>query len=107
MAARQPSWENQLRAINPKLCTYVPLGKSNSQTKFRSSLILGLATTGPKPKTDITPELIAGSSPNFYHIGYKDTLHNTQVFYLTYFSRSRRSKFKTYYKVGLFSYYLT
>jgi hypothetical protein len=27
-------------AIDPKLCTYVPLGKSNSQTKFRSSLIL-------------------------------------------------------------------
>jgi hypothetical protein len=32
---------------HPKLCTYVPLGKSNSQ----SSLILGLATRGPKPKT--------------------------------------------------------
>jgi hypothetical protein len=29
--------ENQLRAIDPKLCTYVPyvpLGKSNSQIKF-------------------------------------------------------------------------
>jgi hypothetical protein len=26
--------ENKLRAIDPKLCTYVPLGKSNSQTKF-------------------------------------------------------------------------
>jgi hypothetical protein len=38
-------------AIDPKLYTYVPLGKSNSQTKFRSSLILGLATSGPIPKT--------------------------------------------------------
>jgi hypothetical protein len=49
-------------AVNPKLCTYVPLGKSNSQNKFRSSLILGLATRGPKPKTQsaITPELMAG-----------------------------------------------
>jgi hypothetical protein len=81
--------ENQLRAI--KLCTYVPLGKSISQTKFQSSLILGLATRGPKPKTDITPELMAGSSPNFYHI-YKDTWHDTQDFDLTYFSRLQRSK---------------
>jgi hypothetical protein len=38
-------------AIDPKHCTYVPLGKSNSQTKFRSSLILGLATRGANPKT--------------------------------------------------------
>jgi hypothetical protein len=38
-------------AIDPKLCTYVPLGKSNSQIKCRSSLILGLATRGPKSKT--------------------------------------------------------
>jgi hypothetical protein len=38
-------------AIDPKLCTYVPLGKSNSQTKFRSSLILGLTTREQKPKT--------------------------------------------------------
>jgi hypothetical protein len=29
-------------AIDLKLCTYVPLGKSNSQAKFRSSLILYL-----------------------------------------------------------------
>jgi hypothetical protein len=36
-------------AIDPKLCIYVPL--RNSQTKFRCSLILGLATRGPKPKT--------------------------------------------------------
>jgi hypothetical protein len=34
--------EHQLSAIDPKLCTYVPLGRSNS------SLILGLATRGPK-----------------------------------------------------------
>jgi hypothetical protein len=47
-------------AIDLKLCTYVPLGHLTTQTKFRSSLILGLATRGskPKPKTDITPELI-------------------------------------------------
>jgi hypothetical protein len=39
-------------AIDPKLlCTYVPLGKSNSHAKVRSSLLLGLATRGPKPKT--------------------------------------------------------
>jgi hypothetical protein len=31
--------------IDPKHCTYVPLGKSTLQTK-----ILGLATRGPKPK---------------------------------------------------------
>jgi hypothetical protein len=40
------------------------------QTKFRSDLILGLATRGPKTenaKSAVTPELImAGSSPNFY-----------------------------------------
>jgi hypothetical protein len=30
---------------------HVPLGKSNSQTKFRSSLILDLATRGPNPET--------------------------------------------------------
>jgi hypothetical protein len=56
-------------AIDLKLCTYVPLGKSNSQAKFWSSLILGFATRGPKQKqkVPITPELMAGSSPNFYH----------------------------------------
>jgi hypothetical protein len=37
-------------AVDPKLCTYVPLGKSNSQTKFQSSLIFGLATRGQNPK---------------------------------------------------------
>jgi hypothetical protein len=37
--------------IDLKLCTYVPIGKSNSQAKFQSSLILDLATRGPKPKT--------------------------------------------------------
>jgi hypothetical protein len=72
--------ENQLRSIDPKLCTYVPLGKSNSQTKFWSSLILDLVTRGSKPKTDITPEQTAGSSPNFYH-RYKDTWHNSPGFW--------------------------
>jgi hypothetical protein len=50
MATRWPSLflENELRAIDRKLCTYVPIGKSNSQTKFRFSLISGLATRGAK-----------------------------------------------------------
>jgi hypothetical protein len=92
--------ENQLRAIDMQRCTYVPLGNSNSQTKFRSSLILRLATRGPKQKTK-----------NWYNswtngwIISKDK--DTQVFDLTYFSRSQRLKFKTYCKVGLFCYYLT
>jgi hypothetical protein len=55
-------------AIHQKLCTYVPLGKSNSQTKFRSNLSLGLATRGnQKHKSPITLELMARSSPNFDH----------------------------------------
>jgi hypothetical protein len=41
----------QVGAIDLNLCTYVPLVKSNSQTKFCYSLILGLASRGPKPKT--------------------------------------------------------
>jgi hypothetical protein len=48
-------------AIDPKLCTFVPLGKSNSQTKFWSSLILGLAKT-ENTKSAMTPKLMAGSS---------------------------------------------
>jgi hypothetical protein len=57
--------------IDLKLCTYVSLGEMTVQAKFRSDLILGLATRGPKVKTQSarTPELMAGSSPNFYH-GY-------------------------------------
>jgi hypothetical protein len=52
-------------AIDPKLCTYVPLGKSNSQTKFRPSLILGHQWAKTESiKSAITPELMAGSSPN-------------------------------------------
>jgi hypothetical protein len=39
------------RAIDLKLCAYVPLGHMTYQTKFRSNLILGLATRGPKLKT--------------------------------------------------------
>jgi hypothetical protein len=41
-------------AIDTKLCTCVSLGKNNSQIKFQSSLILGLATRGPKLKTLIS-----------------------------------------------------
>jgi hypothetical protein len=45
----------------------------------------------------------------FFIIGMsnKDTWHNTTVFYLTYFSRSQRSKFETNYEVDIFCYYLT
>jgi hypothetical protein len=35
-------------AIDLKLCTYVPLGKRNSQDKFQPSQILCLASRGPK-----------------------------------------------------------
>jgi hypothetical protein len=57
----------------------------------------------------ISPELMAGLCQNFYnwYNYWKDTKHDAQVFALTYFSRSQRSKFKTNYKVGLFCYYLT
>jgi hypothetical protein len=37
----------------------------NVLTKFRFDRILGLATENAK--SDITPELMAGSSPIFYH----------------------------------------
>jgi hypothetical protein len=37
-------------AIDLKLCTYVPLGKRNAQTKFWFVLILGLATRDQKRK---------------------------------------------------------
>jgi hypothetical protein len=39
------------RAIDQNLWTYVPLGQMNSQTKFQSNLILGLATRWLNPKT--------------------------------------------------------
>jgi hypothetical protein len=45
------SSRNLVYTYNLKLCTYVPLGHMTYQTKFRSDLILGLATTGPKLKT--------------------------------------------------------
>jgi hypothetical protein len=51
--------ENQLRAIDMQLCTYVPLGNINSQ----SSLILNLAKT-ENTKSAINPGLMAGSSSN-------------------------------------------
>jgi hypothetical protein len=58
-------------SIDLKLCTYVPLGEMILETKFRCDLIPGFVTRGPKLKTQsaTTPELMAGSSPNFYH-GY-------------------------------------
>jgi hypothetical protein len=54
-------------AIDLKLWTYVPLGEMSVQTKFRSDLILGFATRGPKPKRQKVLLLMAGSSQNFYH----------------------------------------
>jgi hypothetical protein len=47
-------------AIDPKLCTYVPLGKSN----FGPVWFLVWPPGGQNRKH---PELMAGSSPNFYH----------------------------------------
>jgi hypothetical protein len=48
------------------------LGTIYISTKFRSDLIPGVVTRGPKLKTQsaTTPELklLAGSSPNFYHV---------------------------------------
>jgi hypothetical protein len=39
------------RAIDLKLCTYVPLGHMTYQTKFQSDIVFGLATREPKLKT--------------------------------------------------------
>jgi hypothetical protein len=52
------------RAIDLKLCTYVPLGHMTYQTKFQSDLILGLAPENTK--SAITPEQMIGLSSNFY-----------------------------------------
>jgi hypothetical protein len=103
--------ENQLRAIDPKLCTYalLVLGKSNSQTKFRSDLILSLATRGPKPKTQkvsaITPEIMAGSSPKGYMTLYPGVLFY-QLFKVTCRGQSSsgsisRARFVTPRAIGL------
>jgi hypothetical protein len=55
-------------AIDQKLCTYVPLGKSKSDPiSVQSDSWFG--HQGDKTeniKSAITPELMAGSSPNFY-----------------------------------------
>jgi hypothetical protein len=51
-------------------------------------------------QSDITPELMAGSSP-------KSTLNNTRVSDLTTFSRSQMSKFQMTPLVGKFRYYMT
>jgi hypothetical protein len=75
------------------------IGKSNSQTKLRSSLILGLATRGPKPKTQTILGLLNKwlDHLQIVIIGKynKDTWHNIGFFYLTYFWKSQRSRFKT------------
>jgi hypothetical protein len=53
--------------IDLKFCTHLLLGQRLAGTKFGPDLILGLATRGPKPKSAITPEVMAGSAPNYYH----------------------------------------
>jgi hypothetical protein len=58
----------------------------------------------------ITPELMAGSSPMFYHnIGTsnKDTCHDTQVFDLTYFLKVTEVKVQNGTNIDTFHYYLT
>jgi hypothetical protein len=55
VVVRRPSYVCRARfvttgAIDLKLCAYVSLGEMTLQTKFRSDLILGLATRGPKSK---------------------------------------------------------
>jgi hypothetical protein len=94
-------------ALALKLCIHVPhvpLGKSNSdQISIQSDSWFG--HQGPKTvniKSAVTPELMAGSSPIFYLGTFsKDTLHNTRVLDLTYFSRSE-VKVRKNYKVGTF-----
>jgi hypothetical protein len=85
------------RAIDLKLCTYIPLGHMTYQTKFQSDLILGLATRGPKLKTQKVLRLLIKwlDHPLIFirGISSKDTWHNTRVFDLTYFWRSQRSNF--------------
>jgi hypothetical protein len=53
-------------AIDLNLCTYVPLGKSNSQAKSDSWLGQQGAKT-KNTKSARTPDIIAGSSSNVYH----------------------------------------
>jgi hypothetical protein len=79
-------------AIDVKLCTYIPLGKCYSQTKFSSSL--AWPPGDQNIKGGITPELMAGSSTII--IGTSNSRwHSTRVFDLIYFWRSQWSKFKT------------
>jgi hypothetical protein len=58
------------RAIDLILCTYVPLGEMEctDQISVRSDSSLGhQGAKTENAKSAITPELMAGSSPNFYH----------------------------------------
>jgi hypothetical protein len=82
-------------AIGLKLRTYVTLGQLTSWTKFRSNLIIGLATRGAK--TENTKCYYSWSTCNsskclsLVHLILKDTWHNTWIFDLTYFWRSQYS----------------
>jgi hypothetical protein len=57
--------------IDLKLCTYVglPLGQLTSQTNFGPIWFLSWppGAKTENTKSAITPQLMAGSSPNFYH----------------------------------------
>jgi hypothetical protein len=67
MLARQLSWENQLKAIDLRLCTYVPLGVTH-RPNFGPVWFSVWPPGGQIQKGEFTPELImAGSSPKFYH----------------------------------------
>jgi hypothetical protein len=59
-------------AIDQKLCTYVPLDKSNLQTKSRSVQ----SDFWPGHQVAITPELMAGSSPKFFSYVYLIRIHD-------------------------------
>jgi hypothetical protein len=81
-------------AIDLILPAYVPLGEIILEMKFRSDLILGLATRGQSQKVLLLLNWWLDHIKIFViGISSKDTWHNTRVFDLTYFSRSHRSKF--------------
>jgi hypothetical protein len=57
------------------------LGTIYLSTKFQPDQTSNMAARWPswgKKQSAITPELMAGSAPNFYH------RYNTQILYLTY-----------------------
>jgi hypothetical protein len=53
--------------IDPKLCTYVPLGLVRVTYRPNFGPVWFLVWPPKTQKSTMTPELMAGSSPNFYH----------------------------------------